>query len=83
MLSSGKKDGQAFRYVPSQFITRKMCELAVEADPELLNNVPENFRTLRICINAIKRCKYFIICITRKRYELFDNNTEIDLIKRL
>ena len=40
-LAAVKKDGQAFRYVPSQFITRKMCELAVEADPELLNNVPE------------------------------------------
>ena len=77
-LAAVKKDGQAFRYVPSQFITRKMCELAVEADPELLNNVPENFRTLRICINAIKKDVSTLSYVSReKRYELFDNNTEI------
>ena len=83
-LAAVKKDGQAFRYVPSQFITRKMCELAVEADPELLNNVPENFRTLRICINAIKKDVSTLSYVSReKRYELFDNNTEIDLIKKV
>lgn len=44
----------------------------------------ENFRTLRICINAIKKDVSTLSYVSReKRYELFDNNTEIDLIKKV
>ena len=83
-LAAVKKDGQAFRYVPSQFVTRRMCELAVEANPEFLNDVPEDFRTLKICISAVKKDVNALSYISReKRYELFDDNTEIDLIEKI
>lgn len=83
-LAAVKKNGQAFRYVPSQFVTKRMCELAVEADPELLNNVPVNFKTPTICINAIKKDVNTLLFVSQeKRYELFDNNTEIDLIEKI
>ncbi|MCH5265387.1 MAG: DUF4116 domain-containing protein [Lachnospiraceae bacterium] len=83
-LAAVKKDGYALRHVPSQFVTKKMCELAVEAAPELLNNVPENFRTSMICINAVKKDVNTLLYISQeKRYELFDDNTEIDLIEKI
>lgn len=83
-LAAVKKNGQAFRYVPGQFVTKRMCELAVEAAPELLNNVPENFRTSTICINAIKKDVNILSFISqKKRYELFDDSTEIDLIEKI
>lgn len=83
-LAAVKKDGRAFRYVPSQFVTRRMCELAVEANPEFLNDVPEDFRTLKICISAVKKDVNALSYISReKRYELFDDNTEIDLIEKI
>lgn len=83
-LAAVKKGGQAFRYVPSQFVTKRICELAVEADPKLLNNVPENFRTSMICINAVKKDVSTLSYVSQeKRYELFDDNTEIDLIEKI
>ena len=66
-LAAVKKNGQAFRYVPGQFVTKRMCELAVEAAPELLNNVPENFRTSTICINAIKKDVNILSFISQKK----------------
>lgn len=83
-LLAVKKDGRAFRYVPNQFITREMCELAVEADPELLNNVPEVFRTVKICLNAVKRDVSTLSYLSQeKRYELFNEKTELNLIERV
>lgn len=83
-LAAVKKNGQAFRYVPGQLVTKRMCELAVEAVPELLNNVPENFKTSMICINAIKKDVNTLSFVSQeKRYELFDDNTEIDLIEKI
>ena len=83
-LTAVKKNGQAFQYVPAKFVTKRMCELAVEADPKLLNNVPENFRTPTICINAIKKdVSTFSFVSQEKRYELFDNNTEFELIEKI
>ena len=83
-LEAVKKDGRAFRYVPSQFVTKKMCELAVETDSELLNNVPENFRTTEICMMAINKNVSALSYVSQeKRYELFDDKTEIELIERV
>ncbi len=83
-LSAVKKDGRAFRYIPGRFVTKRMCELAVGADPELLNNVPENFRTTTICINAVKKdVSTLSYVLQEKRFELFDDNTEIDLIEKI
>ena len=83
-LMAVKKNVQAFRYVPSQFVTKRMCISAVEADPQLLNNVPENYRTSAMCINAIKKDVNTLSFVSQeKRYELFDNDTGIDLIEKI
>ena len=83
-LTAVKKNRQAFRYVPRQFVTKQMCELAVESDPKLLKNVPENFQTSTICINAVKKDVSTLSFVSlKKRTELFDNNTEIDLIEKI
>ena len=46
--------------------------------------MPENFRTSTICINAIKKDVNILSFISqKKRYELFDDSTEIDLIEKI
>ena len=83
-LTAVKKNGQAFRYVPDQFITKHICELAVESDAGLLKDVPENFRTSAICIKAIKKDVSALSLVPyEKRHELFENNTEIELIEKI
>lgn len=83
-LEAVKIDGRAFRYIPLQLITKEMCELAVEADPELLNNIPDDFVTPEICMIAIKKNVNTLSYIAQeKRFELFNDETEIDLIEKV
>lgn len=83
-LAAVKKDVQAFLHVPSQFVTKKMCELAVGEAPELLNNVPDNFRTPMMCLNAVEKDVKTLSYVSQyQRYELFGNDTKIDLIEKI
>lgn len=83
-LLAVKKDAHAFRFIPDEFIMQKMCRLAVEAVPELLNSVPEDFRTSEICMMAIKKdVSTLSYVLQEKRYELFDDKTEFNLLKKV
>lgn len=83
-LSAVENDGRAFRFVPKQIITQQMCILAIESEPELLNNIPEKFRTSQICIKAIEKKVSVLSYVSQEqRYTLFNNQTELALIKRI
>ena len=42
----------SFHFFPGQFITKEMCEKAVEHDAENIRAVPEKFRTRELCEKA-------------------------------
>mgnify|MGYP000511982611 FL=1 len=61
-----------------------MCRVAVETSPKLLSIVPDSFKSKNICLSALKKDVSVTDYIPEdKRYEMFDNNIEIDLIKKL
>lgn len=83
-FSAVKKDVRAFRFVPKKFVTRAMCRMAVETSPKLLSIVPDSFKSKNICLSALKKDVSVTDYIPEdKRYEMFDNNIEIDLIKKV
>lgn len=83
-FSAVKKDVRAFRFVPEKFVTRAMCRVAVETSPKLLSIVPDSFKSKNICLSALKKDVSVTDYIPEdKRYEMFDNNIEIDLIKKV
>lgn len=79
-----KKDGNTFRYVPKQFITKKMCLLAVQADADLLSDVPYELKTREICLLAvIKKPETLTYIPHEKRYEIFNEETDAELLKSI
>lgn len=83
-FSAVKKDVRAFKFVPEKYVTRAMCRVVVETSPKLLSIVPDSFKSKNICLSALKKDVSVTDYIPEdKRYEMFDNNIEIDLIKKV
>ena len=64
-------DWCAFFLISDRFKTQEMCDEAVAYSPRMLSHVPDHFRTLGMCIKAVKKiyrdCKTFLIGLRPRR----------------
>ena len=47
------KNGYSFKYVPKEYITSKMCEVAIEKNYSNIDIVPENLKTSELYMLAV------------------------------
>jgi len=69
--------GSAIRWIPEEFITEEWCYIGAKAKnhyimSNILNKIPEKFRTERVCIESVKRDghEFFFVPETLKTKEL-------------
>lgn len=53
-------------YIPDEFKTPELCEMAVEQNGMALNFVPEELRTYELCMLALNRDVYAVECVPYK-----------------
>ena len=55
-----KKDSSMLEFVPEEFITFELCEIAVKNRGYALNYVPEELKTEELCLAAVKKDGYYL-----------------------
>lgn len=79
-----KQNPLTIKFANAECLDCEICEFAVNQVPELIKFVPDNFKTKEICLIAVKNnVNTFGYIPVEKRIELFDDKTDIELIKKI